>query len=223
MSNMFATPVVPATIPTTEQSLRDFVALLASVHELHVDVVDGRFVPYQSWPYAPVGVPTVVSELLAPYTLEVDLMVVDPLPAARAWLEAGADMLVFHTETISLEAFTQFVAETGETVGISALNDTPHETLRPYLAVADYVQVMGIAAIGAQGQPFDERAITRIEMIRQEFPKLPISLDGSVNMDTLPRLASLRLARYIVGSAVTKAVDPVAVYRTLTTLVSSTG
>lgn len=220
---MFASPVVPAIIPESESALRDFVGSLPGVPELHVDVVDGRFVSYESWPYQPVGSPATVAALCEPFTLEVDLMVEDPLPAARAWIAAGADMLVFHIETVTLEALTAFTDETHISVGVSALNDTSFAELRPYLAIADYVQVMGIRTIGAQGQPFDEAAIARIAEIRAEFPRLAISLDGSVNAETLPRLAALRLSRYIVGSAITKAAEPRAAYRTLLGLVSSTG
>jgi ribulose-phosphate 3-epimerase len=220
---MVASPIVPAIIPDGVVSLEAFVATVAGVPEIHVDVVDGQFVPHVSWPYNPSGTPSVIAELCAPYTLEVDLMVIDPLPAARAWQEAGADMLVFHIETISLESFITFTKETTISVGVSALNDTPYETLRPYIAAADYVQVMGIGMIGAQGQPFDERALARIEQIKAEFSTKAISLDGSVNAETLPRLAKLRLWRYIVGSAITKAVHPLTAYQSLTKLVSSTG
>lgn len=220
---MLSSPIIPAIIPSSEQALRDFVVVIGNVPEIHVDVVDGLFVPFVSWPYEPVGNPVAVAAPCSGYTLEVDLMVQQPLLAARSWLEAGADMLVFHVETISLEAFAAFVQEVDVTVGVCALNDTPYEVLRPYAALADYVQVMGIAQIGAQGQPFDDRALDRIALLQKEFDHLMISLDGSVNHATLPQLAALSLPRYIVGSAIAAAAHPRQAYTDLSVLVSSTG
>lgn len=185
---------------------------------MHLDVVDGQFVPFSSWPYEPAGNPTEVLTLCDSRTLEVDLMVENPLPAARAWIAAGADMLVFHIETISVAALTAFAEETAVTIGVSALNDTSDDLLRPYLDIADYVQVMGIREIGAQGQPFDDRALVRIAWIRSVASEMVISIDGSVNVSTLPQLVAQKLNRYIVGSAITRADVPLAVYQNFSTV-----
>lgn len=209
---MLASPIVPAVIPDSAAAVAEFLRVLPGVPELHLDVVDGLFVPFTSWPYAGGGSPDEVRLVCEAVTLEVDLMVAEPLRAARAWIAAGADMLVFHIETISVEALRQFAQETAVTIGIAANNDTPNEALLPYLATADYVQVMGIAAIGAQGQPFDERALSRIAWLRTQDTTLVISIDGSVNADTLPMLVAHKLDRYIVGSAISRATEPKTVH-----------
>jgi ribulose-phosphate 3-epimerase len=209
---MLASPIVPAVIPNSAVAVADFLRALPGVPELHLDVVDGVFVPFTSWPYVEAGSPAEVLLVCEAVTLEVDLMVAEPLKAARAWIAAGADMLVFHIETISVEALTQFAQETAVTIGVAANNDTPNEALIPYLAVADYVQVMGIASIGAQGQPFDERALSRIAWLRAQDATCVISMDGSVNANTISILLPYRLDRYIVGSAISRAVDPKAAY-----------
>ena len=209
---MISSPIVPAIIPSSVADLAATIHALGHVPELHVDVVDGQFVPFRSWPYITPDSPVSALSVLAPYTLEVDLMVLDPVTAAVDWVGVGADRLVFHVESISVDAFKAFVLATTVTVGISALNDTPFTTLEAYLPFADFVQVMGIAAIGAQGQPFDERGFERIVTLQSEYPQLSLSLDGSVNADTLPRLATLGLDRYIMGSAIVKAADPAAAY-----------
>jgi ribulose-phosphate 3-epimerase len=216
-------PIVPAVIPTSPEALATLLVQLVKVPELHVDVVDGVFVSSISWPYEPAGEPAELASLLARFSLEVDLMVSDPLKAARAWLAAGADLLVFHVETISLEDFKAFADETLVSVGICALLDTKEEVLAPYLAVADYVQVMGIATIGSQGQPFDERVFERIAWLRTVAPHLPISIDGAVNADTLPKIIPHQLHRYIVGSAIVGQANPQQAYDELVKLVSSTG
>lgn len=213
-----AFPVVPAIIPKTREAVHSAAAHLGFSLELHLDVVDGVFVPFTSWPYYPVGDPVEVKEDTDRFTLEVDLMVEKPLDAAKRWVAAGADMLVFHIETIDLRAFEQLASSTTVTVGVSAHLDTPDEVLFPYLARADYVQVMCMAQIGEQGQPFDERALTRVTAIATSFPKLQISVDGSVNEETLPRLKAAGATRFIVGSAVAKASDPAAAHFRLTQL-----
>lgn len=205
---MISSPIVPAIIPQSLVDLEEQLSRLGVVPEVHLDVVDGMFVPFTSWPYNSADDVPSSKVLLEAYTLEVDLMVNEPLKVASKWIINGADRLVFHSETISLIAFTQFVATTRVTVGIAASNDTSFEELEPYLAVADFVQVMGIAHIGVQGQPFDERALTRLLTLSNLYPRLPRSLDGSVNAGTLPDLMKLSLDRYIMGSAVMAAPDP---------------
>ena len=205
-------PIVPAIIPNSAAAVRTYCEQLGFSLELHLDVVDGKFVPHMSWPYQESGDPVEVKQATDRFTLEVDLMVEKPLVAAQRWLEAGADMLVFHVETVALDCFKEFKSATHATMGISALNDTPQETLDAYAAIADYVQVMGIAQIGAQGAAFDDRALTRIDHLVRHFPRLLISVDGSVNEATIPALVAAGAKRLIVGSAIVKAADPAAAH-----------
>jgi len=215
---MFTSPIIPAIIPSTLSDLRQLVSRLAGLPEIHLDVVDGIFVPFISWPYNNQELPRVAKESLDVFSLEVDLMVNKPLSAAHNWIEAGADQLVFHVETISLASFKDFIDNTNLTIGISSNNDTDFNIIKEYLPYADYVQVMGIGAIGTQGQPFDVRSLNRIAMIRENFPNLAISIDGSVNAETLPKLVSLKLNRYIIGSAIIKQDDQILAYKKFTTM-----
>jgi ribulose-phosphate 3-epimerase len=214
-------PVVPAIIPTSAVALRDALKTISFALEVHIDVVDGVFVPHTSWPYAPTGDPAEVKDALDGFTLEVDLMVHEPLPAAGKWLTAGADMLVFHVETIAPTVLGQFASSTKATVGIAAHLSTPLPTLLTYLPHADYVQVMGIGAIGAQGAPFDDRALTRLAELKAAHPELLLSVDGSVNEATLPRLRDVGAGRFIVGSAIMAAESPAAVHFELSGLTES--
>jgi pentose-5-phosphate-3-epimerase len=218
---MMTSPIIPAIIPRSYADLVDQVTPLFSLPELHIDVVDGVFVEAISWPYTVGALPGEALRLLESFSLEVDLMVADQIEAALAWLKAGADQLVFHIEKISTAELAQFAHAHTVTVGVAAHNDTPREVLYEYLAEADYVQVMGIATIGLQGQPFDRRSLDRIADIKVHFPQLPISLDGSVNQETLPDLVTLGLARFIVGSGITQSSDPLAAYYELSKLACS--
>lgn len=208
-------PIVPAIIPQSAGELKETLGQLKFSPEIHVDVVDGKFVPFVSWPYEPIGSPAEVKQSTDSYTLEVDLMVEDPVSAAKEWIKAGADMLVFHVETISYDDFLDFASTTSISIGISALNDTPLQVFKPYIKVADAIQLMGIAKIGAQGLPLDERVFDRIEELKREFPHHPITVDGSVNMETIKRLDEAGVDRFICGSAIVGAHDPLLAYQKL--------
>lgn len=202
-------PIVPAIIPQSLTHLKETIEAVSFVHELQIDVVDGTFVPFASWPYEPVGAPTEVATVIEPYTIEIDLMVEKPIPAALAWRDAGADMFVFHIETLTpaeLEAVGNQLR--GQTIGISANNDTPLEKLFEYAPHADYFQLMGIRSIGSQGQPFDDAVLERIRLVKEAYPNRMVSIDGSVNVDTVPRLKQAGANRFISGSAILKATTP---------------
>jgi ribulose-phosphate 3-epimerase len=216
-----SSPIVPAIIPQSYDDLVQQVEKIKGLPEVHVDVVDGVFVPSVSWPYNGGWDVVIALGLLSQFSLEVDLMVAQPLPAAHAWLKAGADQLVFHVETISVEAFAQFTADCPVSVGISCNNDTPLPILYEYLPHADYVQCMGIATIGSQGQPFDESVIERISQIHAQYPKIALGVDGSINESTIPKLLQLGLSRFIVGSAIITAEQPKEAYAKLTKLAQS--
>ncbi len=215
--------VVPAIIPTDVQSIEVTLRQLGPCSEIHLDVVDGVFVPFTSWPYRPFGYEQEVFDLFASYTLEVDLMVEDAYEAGRRWVEAGADMLVFHIESIDPALLEAFSASYDVTIGISLNADTPIEALIPYVPYSDYVQLMGIKEIGVQGQPFDEGVLERIDGVRALMPTHFVSIDGSVNAATIPFIKQHAPDRYIVGSAIVKAAEPRRAFEALHTLVSSTG
>lgn len=208
-------------MPKSYEDLVKIINTLTGLPEVHVDVLDGKFVQATSWPYTHNDDVTVAYELLRPFSLEVDLMVEKPLVAAEAWLKAGADQLVFHIETVTAAVLENFTHTHTVTVGVAISGDTPLEALYPYITFVDYVQVMGIATIGAQGQPFDTRVIERIKSLRMTHPALPISIDGSVNKETIPQLKNLGIHRFIVGSAIVSAEHPKDAYQELTELVQS--
>jgi len=216
-------PIVPAVIPSSEAEVREMTKALSFSREFHLDVVDGVFVSSISWPYQPNGTPIAVKPFTDAFTLEVDLMVSNPIPAARAWIQAGADMLVFHVETVDIHSFVDFVEHAPVvSVGVSLHGDTPWETFLEYVPHADYVQLMGIRTIGLQGQPFDESTLEKISRLKQEFPNMPISVDGAVNQATIKKIADAGADRLIVGSAIVKQSDPALAYAQLRSLVNQT-
>lgn len=215
-----AYPVVPAIIPNSKEELVETLSKLSFVHEVQIDVVDGKFVPFTSWPYEPKGTPIETKVHTDKFTIEVDLMTSQPLVAANEWIKAGADMLVFHVETVNLEAFANFVETCEVSVGVSMSGNTSLETFLPYVELADYVQLMGIATIGAQGQSFDEGVIEKIKILKQKFPDTLISIDGSVNEETIVRLKEAGAHRFVSGSAILKQDSFEEAYKNLLALVN---
>lgn len=212
--------IVPAIIPASFEEVIKFAEQLSFASELQLDLVDGRFSPTICWPYEPVGDPLLVKSHLETYTLEIDLMVADPIVAATKWIKAGADMLVFHVETLTLDVFKSFVEKTNVSIGVSAHGDTTLDALCEYIEYADYIQLMGIREIGAQGQPFDEAVLDKIIALKQCYPLKSITIDGSVNKDTIVRLRNAGADRFICGSAIVLQPNQEKAYKELSALIN---
>lgn len=222
--------IIPAIMPNTAEDLRakarkvkDYVSLV------QIDIMDGLLVGSKSWPYAQGG--TSADEYFQallrqdeglPYwdTLdyELDLMIQAPERHLSEWLPLGASRLIFHIESIlDLDHFFRGELFEGESrkignetvieVGLAINPGTDIEELLPYVSQADFVQCMGIANIGYQGQPFDGRVLMHIERLRREFPNLTISVDGAVNRDTARVLKDAGVTRLVSGSAIFQADD----------------
>ncbi len=183
-------------------------------------MVDGRFTPFVSWPYEPKGEVADAKVLLQPFSFEVDLMVLDSIAAGEAWIEAGAKRLIFHLESLAnpIEAIS-LAKKHGVEVGLALLNDTPLSALNPYVVDINFVQLMGIAKIGAQGEPFDERVFPRLTELREQYPELTISVDGAVGKDNIAALKRSGANRFVVGSEILEDVDREAEYRELLALI----
>lgn len=212
--------IVPAIIP---QSLTHLMESLERVkpfaRAVQIDIVDGVFVPPVSWPYADAASPHDMKELISGFDVEVDLMIAAPEKTLSEYLDAGVSRVVIHLEStnhmgaiIALKNARPFL------LGLSILNDTDLSSIEPYVMHADYVQLMGIAKIGSQGAPFDERVLDRVRALKTAYPSLMVSIDGSVNEETLLRLKAAGATRFAVGSAIMAAEHPEIVYARLTEL-----
>ncbi|HEY5383271.1 MAG TPA: ribulose-phosphate 3-epimerase, partial [Candidatus Paceibacterota bacterium] len=72
----------------------------------------------------------------------------------------------------------------------------------------DYVQVMGIAKVGFQGEPFDKRALYLVERLRQRYPELPLQVDGAVTLENIALLVKAGANRLVVGHDIWDSSDP---------------
>lgn len=208
--------IIPAILPKSEADLRDKLALLDFAVHLQIDVVDGKFDDDISWPYEPAGEIADVKDLFLKHTVEVDLMTNEPIAAGIEWLRAGASSLIVHIESMGkpeeiLELKKEFDFELGYAIG----NDTELQSLYPLIENTNFVQMMGIKEIGAQGQPFDIRVLERVSTLRSLYPALDISIDGGVALDTIESLKRVGANRFVVGSAILNAEEPQVMFNQL--------
>jgi ribulose-phosphate 3-epimerase len=214
--------VVPAVIPTSRHHLDAMLELFGSfAHEVQVDIVDGVFVPDAppSWPYANGMEPATSLENFKFDTLsvELDLMIANPEETLDMWLKTGVSRIIVHVEsTEQLADVLAHRASYGYLLGLAFNNDTDLTLLeRIDLSHVDYIQLMGIARIGVQGQPLDERVIERIQYVRKIYPELLITIDGGVTHDTIPSLRKAGATRFVSGSAIVNHRHPAHAYEEL--------
>lgn len=189
-----------------------------------IDIMDGVFVKSKSWPYSTGGVKR--DEYFLALTeqdegmpfweeldYELDLMITEPEKHIDEWLPLGASRLIFHIESIKdeemfwghdmwKEGARDIGGEKVVAVGLALDPSTPLEALAPYIHKIEFVQVMGIAKIGHQGQSFDERALAHVNQLRIKYPNLIISVDGGVSVATAGLLHAAGANRLVSGSAI---------------------
>ncbi len=204
-------------MPKSYDDLARHMGLFAGVAPLvQLDIMDGKFVPDVTWPYNVRKDPrfeAIVSqdEGMPEWEyldIEVDLMVENPEAVIEQWIAIGARRIIVHAESMTdFELIRALIPEGFVELGLAINTTTPADTLTPYLDRIDFVQCMGIARIGFQGEPFDERVLEQIHAVKALRADIPISIDGSVNLDTARRLVDAGATRLVAGSAIVKRAD----------------
>jgi ribulose-phosphate 3-epimerase len=175
---------------------------------LHLDVMDGRFVPNISF-----GIPVIESiRKTTQLPFDTHLMIVDPLPYIEPFKTAGANSLTIHIEACPdpKPAFAAMRA-VGLECGLVVNPGTPVEKLFPYLDELDLALIMSVEP-GFGGQIFQEQALVKIEKLRGEIERhglnLPIQVDGGVNPQNAADCRKAGANILVAGSAVFRAADP---------------
>ncbi|MFG0288912.1 MAG: ribulose-phosphate 3-epimerase [Rhodopirellula sp. JB044] len=199
----------PAILPSVLNC--DFGDLMAEVDRLrqagaeilHLDVMDGHFVPNLTF-----GMPIV--EGLRRHTdmpLDVHLMISDPLAYAKPMVEAGADLLTFHIEAVSDPVdVANKIRDLGVGVGVAINPATPLSSLDVCLDCVDMVLVMSVQA-GFGGQSFNPVALDRIRELRSRYPDLLLEIDGGINTETIGPAREAGCDLFVVGSAIISSDD----------------
>jgi len=171
---------------------------------LHLDVMDGRFVPNIS-----IGIPVVASvRRVTDMFLDVHLMILEPVRYAGRFCDAGADLVSFHVEADTPEGIEKAIAsvkEKGKKVGLVLKPATPAEAVDPWLEQLDMVLVMTVEP-GFGGQKFMTDMLPKIrrlrEMIDLRNPGCVLETDGGIDAVTAPLVADAGCDMAVAGSAV---------------------
>ena len=169
---------------------------------IHVDIMDGHFVPNLS--FGPDVVRTIRE--LTDLPLDVHLMVDNPLDMIEPFAEAGSDFLTVHVEVVDdVPSVLGKVKDIGVRPGISLRPDTPVEAVTGYLELVDIVLVMSVFP-GFGGQVFIEDSYSRIQRIADasKYLKSPplISVDGGVDMDNARLLVRAGANHIVAGTSI---------------------
>jgi ribulose-phosphate 3-epimerase len=191
----------------------------AGIRGLHLDVMDGHFVPNLTY-----GLPIVQAlRRLTDLPLDVHLMISNPENYIDRFVHAGADVITIHIEATDrpLELLHQ-IRSCGVACGIALNPGTLLTGIEPLLDVCDLVLVMSVDA-GFGGQEFKPVALDKLRMLEQSKPPhIMLEVDGGINPATISKCAAAGADLFVIGSAIFRQPDYSVAVKQLASLVTST-
>lgn len=176
----------------------------AGAKYLHIDVMDGMFVPTISY-----GMPIIKSiRKVTNITFDVHLMIVEPERYIGVFREIGADLITVHIETLSEpEKTLKTIRGFGAKVGLSLNPETPVEKIFPYLDLVDMVMIMTVRP-GIGGQKYIHECTPKVEAAAAELKargldeKVDIEVDGGIDDTTIDEALNAGANIIVAGTAV---------------------
>ncbi len=170
----------------------------AGAQVLHLDIMDGHFVPNLSF-----GLPVIKAiRRTTELPLDVHLMISEPGRYLKAFRDAGADLLTIHIEAVEDPApLLDQIRSLGAGTGLSLNPPTPLDRIEPYLDACDLVLTMSVMP-GFGGQEFQAVALDKMRRLREiGGDRLLISVDGGVNPQTIQSCAQAGANFFVTGTA----------------------
>ena len=201
--------IAPSILSADFANLQRDIARIATADLVHVDVMDGIFVPNIS-----IGIPVVKS--IRPTTalpLDVHLMIVQPARYVEQFCDAGADIVTCHVEADTPENIRltlEKIHAKGKRAGVVLKPNTRAEAVLPFIREVDMVLVMTVEP-GFGGQKFMADQMDKVRAIRSYInemnPACDLEVDGGIDPDTAPVAIAAGANVLVAGSAVYKAED----------------
>ncbi|KAI8127155.1 hypothetical protein FF38_12229 [Lucilia cuprina] len=176
---------------------------------LHLDVMDGHFVPNLTFGHSVVKcLRSKVKEAF----FETHMMVSKPQQWVEPMADAGVNLYTFHVEPVvdDIAEICRKIKESGMKVGLAIKPGTGVEVLQNYLDLADVALVMTVEP-GFGGQSFMADMMPKVEWLRQNYPDLDIEVDGGVGPNTIDCCAKAGANMIVSGTAVIRAPDQKAI------------
>jgi ribulose-phosphate 3-epimerase len=207
--------IIPAILPNRYYDIPNAVEkVIGATNTVQIDFVDGFFAPNRTWWFNNKDserLSAIMSEeeglpFWDEMNYELDLMVRDPLEHIESFVALGPSKLIFHVEGLDQEKMLQYFEQVPEIMritmsfGMAIGIDTDPALIAPYIDHINSIQCMGIAHVGSQGQPFDERVYDQIRKVKEMYPDKIISVDGGVSEENAPLLVTAGATQLVVGS-----------------------
>jgi len=202
--------IIPSILSADFARLADDIGRVehTGIRMLHVDVMDGHFVPNLT-----LG-PQVVKSIrkITKLTLDVHLMIEDPDKFAPIFIEAGADQISVHQEACRhLDRTIRMIQSEGARAGVVLNPATPIQILEDVIEIVDYVLIMSVNP-GFEAQKFIPNALNKIRALdvrRKALGlQLPIEIDGGINLENLGDVIRAGCDWVVAGSSVFHSDDP---------------
>lgn len=196
--------ISPSILASDYANLESELKKIESSDLIHIDVMDGHFVPNIS-----IGAPVVAAaKRVCNVPFDVHLMITDPLNYVEDFAKAGADIICFHAESNSdIEKTVNKIIDLGKKPALAIKPGTDIDIVLPYLDKLAMVLVMTVEP-GFGGQSFMESTMPKIEALRKINPHIDIEVDGGVNAETVKIAAKAGANVFVAGSAVFKSESP---------------
>ena len=201
--------IAPSILSADFANLERDIGRISTADYVHVDVMDGLFVPNIS-----IGIPVV--QAIRPTTklpLDVHLMIVQPVRYVEQFCDAGADIVTVHVESDSEEnihAAINKIHAKGKKAGVVVKPKTPAEAVLPFIEKVELILVMTVEP-GFGGQSFMADMMPKVSAIRsyinEKNPQCELEVDGGVAPDTCRTCIEAGANVLVAGSAVYKAAD----------------
>ncbi len=203
--------ISPSILASDYANLQNELKKCSTADYIHVDVMDGHFVPNIS-----IGAPVVSAiRKVCDIPFDVHLMISNPYDYAEDFAKAGADIICFHTESDSnVEKTIEKIISLGKKPALAIKPATSAGEVIPYLDRLAMVLVMTVEP-GFGGQSFMESTMEKIKEIRSYNADIDIEVDGGINAETVKIASKAGANVFVAGSAVFNSENPQAAIRTL--------